>query len=338
MILYFGNILSKHGNNPTFIESLTPKLQEFVPLVSASDKKSQALRLFHMVFVFLKYRRACKLLLIDTYSTRNFWFAYILSRLASLYRIKYVPITRGGDLPRRLDNSPSLSRRLFFNAFRIISPSAYLQEEFQKRHYEVHYIPNFIPINQYAFKERTVFRPRLLWVRAYQKLYNPELALHVLKELKKIHPDAHLCMIGPDKDGTFHRIQQLVEADGLRENVTLYGKLTKGEWTTIAREYDIFINTTNFDNRPVSVIEAMALGLVVISTNVGGVSNLVDHKRDGILVNAGEVQPFVSAVNEVIGNSPQAKEMVRLAREKVEQFDWEIIKKSWLDLIDDALQ
>ena len=62
------------------------------------------------------------------------------------------------------------------------------------------------------------------------------------------------------------------------------GKLSKQEWRDLSKDYNVFINTTNFDNTPVSVIEAMALGIPVVSTNVGGLPFLITDKVDGVLV------------------------------------------------------
>ena len=53
----------------------------------------------------------------------------------------------------------------------------------------------------------------------------------------------------------------------IRKNVIFQGRLTKHEWVELSYNYDIFINTTNYDNQPISVIESMALGLPIISTN-----------------------------------------------------------------------
>src|SRR5690606_27971952 len=95
----------------------------------------------------------------------------------------------------------------------------------------------------------------------------------------------------------------------------------------------IFINTTNFDNTPVSVMEAMALGLPIISTNVGGMPFLIDSGADGILVSPNNAQAFVDAINDFIKN-PSKAEMISLkAKEKVEGFDWEKLKERWIELL-----
>ena len=110
------------------------------------------------------------------------------------------------------------------------------------------------------------------------------MAIEVLKELKNTYPNAALCMVGPDKDGTQADVQQLIKRYQLHDSVEITGVLSKEDWHKKSEDFDIFINTTNVDNTPVSVIEAMALGLPVVSTNAGGLPYLINNGKDGILI------------------------------------------------------
>ena len=77
----------------------------------------------------------------------------------------------------------------------------------------------------------------------------------------------------------FLKCKALVKESGMQENVLFKGKMSKKEWIEISKNYHIFLNTTNVDNLPVSVIEAMALGMIIVSTNAGGVPFLIDDKK-----------------------------------------------------------
>ena len=61
-------------------------------------------------------------------------------------------------------------------------------------------------------------------------------------------------------------------------------------------EFDIFLNTTFVDNTPVSVLEAMACGLCVVSTDVGGLSFLLEHEGDALLVPPDNPKAMAAAV------------------------------------------
>lgn len=337
MIIYFGNILSKHGNTPTFIEALGPKLNEVYPTLISSDKKSKFWRMLDMIFFFLRYQKKAQLVLIDTYSTTNFWYAIVIGYMSLFWGIPYTPIIRGGNLEYRLKKFPLTSKLFFSNAFRIVSPSTFLVKTFQKHGYDVTYIPNFIEVNKYIFKKRDTIQPKLFWIRAFQDIYNPLLALEVFKKIMILYPNAKMKMVGPDK-GLLTEVKKEILKNKFEDQISLSGKLSKIEWTTLAGDFDIFINTTNFDNRPVTVIEAMAIGIPVISTNAGGLPDLIESGVDGILVPVGDIESFVEAIDYIVSNPTYAINLTLNARNKVENYDWIIIKQQWQNLIQDAIQ
>ncbi|MEP7146416.1 MAG: glycosyltransferase family 4 protein [bacterium] len=334
MILYAGNILSHVGHTPTFIESLTPKLSQYYKLISASNKKNKLLRLSDMVLAILKNKKKLQLVLIDSYSMQAFWYTYVLAKVSLHNNIPYIPILRGGGYPDRLKSTPNLCKFIFSHSAKNISPSMYLKKHFEDSGFEVEYIPNFIPIENYNYKQRENVRPKLLWVRSFHNIYNPLLALEILKKLKNKYPDAQLCMVGPDKDGSLLKVREKAKQDNISDSLKITLKLSKAEWLKLSTEYDIFINTTDFDNHPVSVIEAMAIGLPVVSTNVGGLPFLIENNIDGILVNPKCSDEFVNQIDRLISDNNLVKNITINSRKKVEGFDWEIIKKKWFAAID----
>ncbi|HAY33063.1 MAG TPA: glycosyltransferase family 4 protein [Ignavibacteria bacterium] len=338
MILYAGNILSKHGFTPTVIESLTPKLRERYDIISVSDKKNQILRMLDMIYGFLKYRKKLSVVLIDSYSMKAFWFTYILAILCKNFNIPYIPILHGGGYPDRFKSSPEKCNLIFRNSYRIVSPSLYLKEFFEGKGFEVTYIPNFIHINNYRFKKRDSAGANILWVRSFHETYNPMLAVEILKELVKKYPDAKLCMIGPEKDDTLNEVKKASVKYKLNGSLIITGKLTRKEWTDKSADYDIFINTTNYDNQPVSVIEAMALGFPIVSTNVGGIPFLITDKKDGLLVPPENKERFIEEIEKLISDDKLVSEISSNARKKAEELDWEQVKYKWFEILDPAVK
>ncbi|NNL16412.1 MAG: glycosyltransferase family 4 protein, partial [Flavobacteriaceae bacterium] len=295
-IVYLGNKLSKKGKTETSIESLSDFLiQDGFDVVTASDKRNMFVRLFHMCYVLIANSRTADYVLIDTYSTLNFYYAYIISLLCRIVNLKYIPILRGGNLPLRLINNPNMSRAIFNNAYTNVSPSDYLKSVFGEQGYSnVICIPNSIDIINYDFYERKIKIPKILWVRSFSEIYNPEMAIEVVKELKANQLDYELCMVGPEVDGSMSKAKKLAKELGIK--VTFTGKLPKEDWIELSKNYNIFINTTNFDNMPLSVLEAMALGLPVVSTNVGGIPFLMQDNMDGYLVGKNDVSGMANKI------------------------------------------
>lgn len=332
MILYTGNILSTHGGSIGFIETMTLKLASRYTIKSVSSISSKPLRFLHMIISVLRYRNVCEVVLVDVFSTQAFWFAYAIGRLCSFLKVPYIPIIHGGDFVNRLGRSKKFCDHLFFKSYANIAPSKFLEYHLQKANYQVRYIPNFIELENYPFKLREKINPRILWVRAFHKIYNPMLAVEAVSRIKR--PNLELCMVGSDTDGTRTIVEEYIKELKLEEMVTLTGRLLKKDWIKLSSQFDIFINTTTIDNMPVSVIEAMALGLPVVSTNVGGIPYLFEHEKDGILVPSNNAEAMADAILSLLDNPDQSVNISSQARKKVEEFDWEKVKLQWFDLLD----
>ena len=332
-ILYVGNRLATHGFTPTSIETLGPLLAEMFPMVFASDKKNVCLRFLHMVVTFFRYRSRLSLVLIDTYSGWSFYYALGIAFLAKRFRIDYIPILHGGNLPSRLRRSPRLSAFIFGNARRLVAPSRYIAASFEAKGYVTQFIPNHIKTEHYSFLPRKNCRPRLLYVRALEHIYNPAMAIRVLAGLHKNHPDARLCMVGPDKDGSLTRLQNLSKELGVEDYIVFTGKLSKSDWIKKSEKYDFFVNTSNFDNHPISVTEAMALGMIIISTNVGGLPFLIEDGKEGFLVNENNVKHMIKCIEHVISDPIISEQLSKNANEKSKMYSWDIIKKFWGDVL-----
>jgi glycosyltransferase involved in cell wall biosynthesis len=159
------------------------------------------------------------------------------------------------------------------------------------------------------------------------------MAIYVLYQLIKDHPDAELCMVGPDKDGSIEECKILAKKLGVSDSVLFTGRLSKKEWHELSENYSVFINTTNFDNTHVSVIEAMALGLPVVSTSVGGIPYLLEDGKDALLVEKSNVLQMKDAVKSIIDDEKLASQLVTNARKKAESFDWNKVKNDWNEVL-----
>ncbi|WP_338359963.1 glycosyltransferase family 4 protein [Yeosuana marina] len=332
-LLYIGNQLSQQGKTQTTIDTLSHLLRlELYHVICASKKRNQLFRLLDMLYHVIKYSKQVDYVLIDTYSTLNFQYAFWVSQLCRVLNLKYVPILHGGSLPTRLQNNPKLSRLIFKNAYQNVAPSMYIVSEFKKQGYSnLINIPNTIEIKNYPFQSKTYQSIKLLWVRSFSKIYNPLLAIKILKCLKDADIPATLCMVGPDNDGTLKEAKTYASLLGV--DVLFTGKLSKTEWIELSEDYNIFLNTTNFDNMPVSVIEAMALGLLVISTNVGGMPFLVTNNEHGILVPPNSDVEFVKTIKKIRDKPNAANVLTQNARKRAEQFDWDVVKQQWISLL-----
>ncbi|MDK2771389.1 MAG: glycosyltransferase family 4 protein, partial [Flavobacterium sp.] len=329
---YIGNKLSIHGINATTVETLSEKFSESgYQVVSVSNKLNFFVRMFEMMQTCL-LEKNISYIIIDTYSTKAFWYAFFCSQIARLRGIKYIPFLHGGDLPNRLKSAPFLTKLIFKNAHINVAPSNYLKSQFQENGYSnVIFIPNTFEVQNYEFKHRENIQPNLLWVRALADLYNPKMALKVLALLKEDYPTATLTMIGPDKEDCLQELKDEAQRLGIKVNFT--GKLSKTDWIKLSKESDIFINTTNFDNTPVSVMEAMALGLPIVSTNVGGLPYLLHDGETALLCNPNDVDGMTTLIKKYLNDCQLVNSITKNARLESEKWDWSVVQKEWIKIL-----
>lgn len=333
-IVYVDNFLTGHGHTPTTGTTLVKLFkEEGYEVVQTSSRQNQFFRLADMIATIIQHRRQ-SVVLIATYSTSAFFFAYACTFICRLFHIPYIPCLHGGNLPQRIAQSPKLARSVFGRSYMNVAVSGYLHKSMTDNGWKSMVIPNNIHISAYPYKQRTECKPHLLWVRSFHKIYNPLLAIRVLHAISQKCSDATLTMVGPDKDGSLAHCLALVKELNLQQQVRFTGLLTRDEWVKLSSDNDIFINTTNFDNLPVSVVEAMALGLVTISTNVGGVPYLVDDHENGLLVPPANEAAFVEAIEKVLHDPLLAQKLSSNARKKALSYDWSNIKGLWSDLLD----
>jgi len=330
-ILYIGNKLEKWGRTPTAVDTMPDLLKaEALEIVSISTFQNKFLRLLEMCFycLFGNYHKV----LIDTYSTQNFIYAKLCGSIARFRGKDYYYILHGGNLSNRLCSSGNYVKNLFRTATKLVAPSKYLYQQFSQLGYEnLICIPNAVPLQNYTFRHRTHTNLKLLWIRAFAGVYNPKLAIQVLENLSVLYPESELCMVGPDKDGSLAELKKYVKENNLK--VSFPGKLSKPDLISLSEDYCIFLNTSNVDNTPVSVMEAMALGLPVVSTNVGGMPYLIQNEQTGLLVPPDDVKAMTDACIKFISEPEFSTQLAKNARIEVKNFDWERVKHQWLDLL-----
>ena len=172
-----------------------------------------------MNFVYFWYFKKVSLVFLDVYSTKAFYYTFYFAFLSKFFSLKYIPVVHGGDIENRIKKSKWMTNFVFENANTNIIPSIYIKSIFKKYNFETTYIPNCIDFSNYKFKLRKKIRPRIIWLRSFHEIYNPKMAIEVLKILNSNYDDAKLTMIGPDKDGSLIKCLELSEKYKLNQKV-----------------------------------------------------------------------------------------------------------------------
>ena len=264
---------------------------------------------------------------------KHFTFTFYFALISKIFSLKYIPIIHGGNIELRIKKSKWMTKFVFKNSDINISPSKYIYNIFKNNNFEVIYIPNCINFSYYKFKKRQKIRPRLIWLRSFHEIYNPKMAINVLKIISASFRKTKLTMIGPDKDGSLNHCQMLSKKYGIEDNINFLGYLSKTEWIKISRDHDIFINTSKIDNMPVSIIEMMALGLPIVSTDVGGIPFILEHGKNSLLVKNNDEQNMASQIKYLIEKPCFAGQISMRAFEDSKSFSTDLVIPKWSRII-----
>lgn len=329
------NFLSEVSGSKSVMEDLADQLRaRGWKLVCASSFRAGIFRALHMLSAAVCFRSSYNLAMVDVFSGRAFLWAEALSYLLVLLRRPFILALHGGALPEFASRHPARVKNCLKKANTAVVPSAYLLDQMKLYRQDLFLIPNAIDLPAYDFKLRENPKRSLVWLRAFHEIYNPSLAVEVLALLLKDFPDIHLTMIGPDKgDGSLARAWKLAGQLDVAGRIHFSGPVSKKNVPRRLSEADIFLNTANIDNTPVSVLEAMASGLCVVSTNVGGIPYLLEHEKDSLLVPPNHPEAMAAAVRKILNDPSLAARLSSSARKKAEQFDWSKVLAQWEALI-----
>lgn len=193
-------------------------------------------------------------------------------------------------------------------------------------------IPNIINFNDYKFKFRNEFKPKLLWMRTYHPVYNPIMAIKTIEILKDKGINVNLIMAGFDS-GYKKEVEDYIKENKLEDYVTVKGVILGNEKQEVADNCDIYLNTNNIDNTPVSLIEMGAMGLPIITTDVGGIKYMYKNEVNAFLVKENDFISMANYVELIINNSEKTKYIVKNSYEYSKLYDSENVLIKWENLI-----
>ena len=187
---------------------------------------------------------------------------------------------------------------------------------------------NGVDIKNFYKKEKEIEGITLINVGRFSPQKNHILLIKCFYEVIKSNQDVKLVLVG---DGECKDIiQKEVSRYRIADKIYFAGNVSNVEdYLAIA---DIFVMTSDYEGLPLSVIEAMAAGVPVISTKAGGVVELIQNQENGILVDVGDDKGIVEAIKELCNDSQKRKKMGKQARNSVAKYSVENMIRQYEDL------
>lgn len=302
--------------------------REVNSVISVSSNPNRYMRLFDIAWTLFDRRKEIEIQCLSVYGGPSFVVEDIASRLGRMLGQRIVMQLHGGALPHFMSRFPDWTRRVLSRADIIVAPSDYLAKAVGAHGFHVTVIPNVIDLEGYPFRLRQKVSPRLFWMRSFHPIYNPLMCLRVLARLRAVYPDAQLVMTGQEK-GSLNEVRREGERLGLTKALSLPGFVDMAGKVRYGAETDIFINTSHIDNMPVALIEACAMGMPVVTTNVGGIPHMLRHEETCLMVEDNDDEAMAAAIVRLVSEPGLAARLSANGRSRAEEFSWGKIRLLW---------
>jgi len=208
----------------------------------------------------------------------------------------------------------------------IVVPSEFLRAIFARHGYRTRVIRNIVDTSRFRYRERRILRPRLLSTRNLELYYRVDYTLEAFARVKARYPDATLTVGGfGSQEGRLRRLAGSLAVEGIR----FIGRVEPEAMPRCYDDADIFLNSSVIDNQPVSVLEAFAAGLPVVSTGVGDLAALVRDRETGLRVPTRDPGAMADAVVMLLEHPDFAAALARRARQEAERYTWARVRHEW---------
>lgn len=206
----------------------------------------------------------------------------------------------------------------------IVVPSTFLQQVFARFGKDSVIIQNVLDTalfspNHRPLSDTPTQAPHLVVTRNLEAIYDVATCIHAFAIVQRQYPAARLSIAGTGPQRAM--LEQLV-ADLKLQQVTFVGRITPAQMAALYQDADLMLNGSLVDNTPNSLIEAMASGVPIVSTNSGGIPQLVSHHVDALLVEPQQPEPMAAAAIRLLQDPLLRSQLIAAGLNNASRFSW----------------
>jgi glycosyltransferase involved in cell wall biosynthesis len=243
---------------------------------------------------------------------------------------------RGGEAGPFLQQHHQRVAASMAKAQALVVPSGFLKAVFAEHGMEAAVVPNMVELARFHPAAKRPRGQHLMVARNLEALYDNATAIRALAIVRQRFPQAHMTVAGSGPE--LSALQALAAELGLGEAVHFAGRLDREAIAELYRQSDVAINPSTVDNMPNSVLEALASGVAVVSTDVGGVPYVVDHGRTALLVPARDPAQMAAAIERLLGQPDLAQQLVTQGLASVQAYTWGRVSRLLRQAYDQAVK
>jgi glycosyltransferase involved in cell wall biosynthesis len=261
------------------------------------------------------------------------YFSFLLAPtpailIAKLFGKKTILNYHSGEAEDHLRCWPRTSVPIIRLADQLIVPSRYLVEVFSRFGLQAHAVANIINLEKFRFRERCPLLPLFLSNRNLYPLYNVACVIKAFAKIQQRFPEAKLTIAG---DGKLRSSLEGLARELKLRNVEFRGLVAPHKMSQLYDEAHIFLNGSNIDNMPGSILESFASGMPVVSTNAGGIRWIVTHEKTGLLVPRNDHEAMAALAVRLLESPDLASRLAQNAYDECPAYTWSAVRETWLE-------
>ena len=262
------------------------------------------------------------------------WAWHLLAAPAlAIARLRGVPAIvnyRGGQADEFFTAAPRHVRRSLACATQLVTPSAFLVRVFARHGLKADVIPNIIDLSRFAPRpwHAAGAEPHLIVTRNLEAIYDIPTALRAFARVLAQRPGARLTVAGSGPE--LATLQGLAAELGVARAVSFAGRIDNADIAALYAGADIVLNPSTADNMPISILEALASGVPVVSTDAGGIPDLVADGRTALLVPVRDPAAMAQAALSLLDDAALARRIRDAGLNEVARYAWPRVRELWL--------
>ncbi len=243
--------------------------------------------------------------------------------MSSIFKIPIINHIHGSEINKLYVDASKRKKRLVENCFDKCKYLVVLSEECKtsfrvfKTNTSKVVIENYSIIHKECLRVKNHNEKMVLFLGFITELKGCFDIPAIVKKVVKHNPNVKFVLAG---SGEVEQLQEKIIEENMSQYITFPGWVRNEEKEKLLKKADIFFLPSYTEAMPMSILEAMGYGLPIISSNVGGIPQLVENGKNGYLIEPGNIDDFAKAILELIENDDlvfcMGQESINKANEK----------------------
>lgn len=250
-------------------------------------------------------------------------------------RVRRCPVIvnyHGGNAGAFFKHAPAHVFRALKCANARVIPSTYLQRVFAQSGIDAEVVPNIIDLSRFRPAPTRDFdmAPHLIVTRNLEPIYDIATAIRAFAVVRKVFGQARMTVAGTGPE--LERLVELGESLGVAAALTFAGRIDNADIPTLYASADCMLNPSTVDNMPISILEALASGVPVVSTDAGGIPDMVKDGVSALLVAVGKPDEMARETIRILSDRTLADKLRAAGLAEVGRYAWPRVRAQWFSV------